>query len=318
MKDQPLVSILLNNYNYGRFLGEAIDSALNQSYPHIEVVVVDDGSTDNSREIIAGYGDRIIPVLKENGGQASAFNAGFAASHGDIICFLDADDVFLSEKVAAVVSVFKSNPDIGWCFHRLRDVDMDSGAVFRISPGIPSAVYDLRSVLKKRRRARLPIPGPATSSLCFTRSLLKKILPMPEAEDVALNDMYLRCTALALSKGFFLNRHITDRRIHSNNRIALNFTQPLSAKITIFTAYWLRHKLPELAPYANHLLASGIGLFWLSGGVELKDKQVMNDYLSSLSRLVKFKIRLMAFAYFLWYQVKSILYKAKRCYTQSS
>jgi len=82
MVNQPLVSIIINNYNYARFLRDAIDSALNQTYDRTETIVVDDGSTDNSREIIAGYGDRIIPVLKENGGQNSAFDAGFAASAG--------------------------------------------------------------------------------------------------------------------------------------------------------------------------------------------------------------------------------------------
>ena len=102
----PLVSILINNYNYGRFLGAAIESALSQDYPSIEIVVVDDGSTDNSRDIIDRYAGRIISVIKENGGQASAFNAGFAASQGEILCFLDADDLFNPEKVGRVVKAF--------------------------------------------------------------------------------------------------------------------------------------------------------------------------------------------------------------------
>jgi glycosyltransferase involved in cell wall biosynthesis len=102
----PLASILINNYNYGRFLGQAIDSALSQDYLSKEILVVDDGSTDNSREIIFSYGDRIIPIFKENGGQASAFNAGVAASRGDILCFLDADDFFYPEKITHVVDVF--------------------------------------------------------------------------------------------------------------------------------------------------------------------------------------------------------------------
>ena len=103
----PLVSILINNYNYGRFLGAAIDSALEQAYPKVEVIVVDDGSTDGSREIIASYGERIIAVLKGNGGQGSAFNAGVAASRGDILCFLDADDFFYPDKVSHIVEAFR-------------------------------------------------------------------------------------------------------------------------------------------------------------------------------------------------------------------
>src|ERR1700739_203957 len=103
MHSPSAVSIVINNYNYARFLRDAIDSALAQTYSNVEVVVVDDGSTDDSPEIIASYGSRVSAVLKPNGGQASAFNAGFAASHGEIVIFLDADDMLVpqtAEKVA--------------------------------------------------------------------------------------------------------------------------------------------------------------------------------------------------------------------------
>src|ERR1700733_6356835 len=96
------VTILINNYNYGRYLSKAIESALAQNYSDFEIIVVDDGSTDESREVIARYAGKIKPVLKLNGGQASAFNAGYAASRGDIICLLDSDDWFLPGKVGAV------------------------------------------------------------------------------------------------------------------------------------------------------------------------------------------------------------------------
>src|SRR5262249_61789343 len=100
-------SIVINNYNYGRFLRDAIGSALNQSYPHVEVIVVDDGSTDGSREIIAGYGDRIIPVLKQNGGQASAYNARVARSCGKVMLFLDSDDMLLRTAVERSLPHFR-------------------------------------------------------------------------------------------------------------------------------------------------------------------------------------------------------------------
>jgi glycosyltransferase involved in cell wall biosynthesis len=106
LMSRPLASILINNYNYARFLDEAIGSALGQTYPSKEIIVVDDGSTDNSREIISRYGDRIIPILKENGGQASAFNAGVARCQGDILCFLDSDDFFHPDKLERVAAAF--------------------------------------------------------------------------------------------------------------------------------------------------------------------------------------------------------------------
>src|SRR5260370_8339525 len=106
-----LASVIVNNYNYERFLREAIDSALDQTYRNTEVIVVHDGSTDGWREIIASYGDRIIPVLKENGGQNSALNAGFSLSRGDVILFLDSDDVLFPTAVRTAIEAF-SQPDV--------------------------------------------------------------------------------------------------------------------------------------------------------------------------------------------------------------
>jgi glycosyltransferase involved in cell wall biosynthesis len=77
----------ITNYNYAQFLREAIESALNQTYYPIEIIVVDDGSTDNSRAIISSYGTQLTAIFKENGGQAPAFNAGVAASNGNLYFF---------------------------------------------------------------------------------------------------------------------------------------------------------------------------------------------------------------------------------------
>src|SRR3546814_148739 len=87
------VSIVIANYNYARFLRRCIDSALGQDHPQVEVVVVDDASSDESAAVIRSYGSRVVPCLKKsNGGHAAAFNAGFAASRGEVVFFLDADD----------------------------------------------------------------------------------------------------------------------------------------------------------------------------------------------------------------------------------
>ena len=104
-----LVSIIITNYNYGAYLQSSIDSALRQRYEHIEVIVVDDGSTDNSREIIDSYGGRIVSILKANGGQCSCCNLGFQRSRGEGVIFLDADDVLFEDAVELHVERLKTS-----------------------------------------------------------------------------------------------------------------------------------------------------------------------------------------------------------------
>jgi glycosyltransferase involved in cell wall biosynthesis len=186
-----VVSIVVNNYNYERFLSDAIDSALNQTHEHTEVIVVDDGSTDSSREIIARYGDRIVPVLKENGGQASAFNAGFERSSGDIVIFLDSDDMLLSHVAEAVVHEFEQDPAVAKIQYRLEMVD----ALGRpIGLQTPPAELSMPEGDLRHQILRYPddVRTPPTSGNAFRASMLRQILPMPNARDGTTGaDLYL-------------------------------------------------------------------------------------------------------------------------------
>jgi glycosyltransferase involved in cell wall biosynthesis len=294
--NNPLVSIIINNYNYGQFLQEAIDSALNQTYLNTEVVVVDDGSTDNSQDMIKSYGDKIVPVLKANGGQASAFNAGFATSRGDIICFLDSDDMFMPEKVAQIVDVFSSHQNPRWCYHPLQLIDNNTGTITQNSYDWSSGEYDLRAALKKGKlRGKIPCI-PATSGLCFRRSLLQQILPMPEADAVSIGDTYLKFTALALSEGFALAQELATQRIHATNAFTLRQDkQQLIARIHTLTAYWMRINFPFIKNFANNLFAVGIGFYWRTGGIEAAYQKVVQSYFSSLLPLERLEINFRAF-----------------------
>src|SRR5271167_288166 len=109
MTDAKTVSVIITNFNYATFLGTAIQSALDQSYKVTEIIVVDDGSTDNSREVIASFGRCIIPIFKENGGQRSAANIGFSASTGDIVLFLDGDDAWRGDAIERIVAAMRPN-----------------------------------------------------------------------------------------------------------------------------------------------------------------------------------------------------------------
>ena len=104
------ISAIVTTYNYARFVQRAVDSVLDQTYPVAEVIVVDDGSTDNTREVLAVYGDRIKYVHQANGGISSARNTGMRHASHPWVAFLDADDRWLPEKIARQVEVAEADP----------------------------------------------------------------------------------------------------------------------------------------------------------------------------------------------------------------
>jgi len=117
-----LVSILINNYNYGRFLTECVNSALMQTHKQIEVIVVDDGSTDDSVKIAKSFHEQITFIEQANAGQGSAYNTGFSHANGEIVIFLDSDDILLPNLVERVVETF-SDPLIAKVQWRLAIID---------------------------------------------------------------------------------------------------------------------------------------------------------------------------------------------------
>ena len=150
---RPRVTVAITNYNYGRFLGDAIESALTQTFPGVEVVVVDDGSTDDSRDVIAAYGDRITAVLQENAGQGAAYNAAWEHCRGDMVFFLDADDVLKPDAVARAVAEVERDPDVAKVQFRMELVDERRRPIaVTPAPGVLSD-GDLRAhVLRFRNR----------------------------------------------------------------------------------------------------------------------------------------------------------------------
>lgn len=303
--NQPLVSILINNYNYARYVGDAIDSALGQAYPNVEVIVVDDGSTDSSREVIEGYDDRVIPIFKPNGGQASAMNAGFAASHGDLICLLDADDLFLPNKAAEVVKIFMSQPGVDWVFTESAPIEPGDfngtsleAIVQRVlhdgSQDVPQKI-DFRANLKK---AELPHFTPSTSNLCFARAFLEKLFPLPEAKGMsglAICDTYLNLLAAGLGTGYVTKRNLGIFRRHDENRYTtqtIRKKRSISGEILIATAYWMRLNFPEFRKMSRKLLAKGIGRY-LAGSDSNTDCQTLTqEYFAKTSLLEAVEIRL--------------------------
>jgi len=249
-------SILINNHNYGRYLAAAIGSALEQQPPPHEVVVVDDGSTDGSPAVIAGFTGRIRAILKPNGGQASAFNAGVAVSTGDVLCFLDADDAVLPGKCARLAEVY-ADPGIAWCFHRLRPADAD---LRPLDPPVvigPVGRCDLRQAI---RRNRLPDLPTATSGLSLRRDLAARIFPMPQAEDVILSDNFVKLRAAALAPGWMLAESLALLRLHGENRYSGGgeARARLAPRIAVRTALELDRLDPDLRRFCDGLFRGGL------------------------------------------------------------
>ncbi|HTX48655.1 MAG TPA: glycosyltransferase family A protein [Caulobacteraceae bacterium] len=214
---KPLkIDVVVGSYNYGRYLRAAVDSALSQSYPHVRVIAVDDGSTDDSAEILRSYGDAIVAVLKENGGQASAMNAGFAMVEGDVVIFLDADDMLDARIAEHVAEAVLAHPDAAKIQWRLAMTHADGTASGQVKPPahLPLPQGDMR-------RAELTFPFDitwiATSGNAFPVGMLRQIMPIPEQGYEIGADYYLQHLPPLLGPVVSLNLIGGYRRIHDAN-----------------------------------------------------------------------------------------------------
>ena len=222
--DSRLVSIIINNYNYARFLPEAIESALSQRHTAVEVIVVDDGSTDDSAAVIGRYADQVKPVIKANGGQASAFNAGFEESRGEVVLFLDADDVLLETAVERALASF-DNPRVAKAHWRLIEIDANGEPTGRMQPIWPLPEGDVSERMIKTGPG---LTTPPTSGNAWARWFLQAVLPMPEAEYRISADFYLAQLSMVAGELRTIDKPQALMRHHgSNNYGALSLDQKI-------------------------------------------------------------------------------------------
>lgn len=270
---KKLVSIIIDNYNYENYVRSAIESALSQTYQPCEVIVVDDGSTDLSRDVISSFGDKIRPVFKPNGGQASAFNAGFSISKGDIVCFLDSDDIFLPTKVARVVEALEKDPR-KWCFHHLKWVDSNLEPVEMPSKLSATGEYDVRNEVSDGKTGLIP---PATSGLSFTRDLLEKIMPIPESIRITA-DNYLKLPALLLAPGFYTSDQLVLQRLHRNNFYTRAKGSLNRANVEFGVACGLESRFPQLRKHCDRMFVTGAALSLMGDKVSSDVATLRNHY----------------------------------------
>ncbi len=162
------ISVVIPAYNAGRYIGRAIDSVLAQTRPAEEIIVVDDGSTDNTAEIAGAYGDRIRFIRQENAGASVARNTGIAAATGNWIAFLDADDEWLPEKLRLQTEHLERNPDLTWttanyvrcyCDSNRREDDL-AGERLNNAEAVLNAGNIFKAISRLIRHSPKDIPSP--------------------------------------------------------------------------------------------------------------------------------------------------------------
>lgn len=225
MKVEPsttiAVDIVITNHNYARFLADAVESACAQTHPGVTVVVVDDGSSDGSQDVLRRFADRVEVVLKEQGGQASAINAGVERCCGDVILLLDADDVLRPQAAERVAAAFAADPRLAKVQFPMAIVDVEGRPTGEVKPG-----GHLQAPVGDQRAAELAfpfdiawLPGGGTG---FRTEAVRRILPIPEADYPRSGaDWYLIHLTALLGDAALLDEVCAEYRIHGSNSYEL-------------------------------------------------------------------------------------------------
>lgn len=246
---RPFVTVLIDTYNHEPFIEDAINSVLVQEFPasETEILVVDDGSTDRTSDLVRKFAPRVRLLRKVNGGQASAFNAGIREARGEVVAFLDGDDWWAPGKLAAVAGVFAAEAGVGLVGHGITHVYPDGRqhtelpreiSRFRITSAADAGMFCMR-------RGFL-----GTSRMAYRTELLRRIGPVPEALTFEA-DEYLFSIAAFFADVMILRESFTFYRLHDRNlfQLANGSAEGIRKKQQVLAALAqsLREKFKELA-----------------------------------------------------------------------
>ena len=208
MVSKPLVSIVTPSYNQAEFLAETINSVLNQTYPRIEYIIVDGGSTDGSVEIINKFQDRIAWwVSEKDQGQTDAINKGFQHATGEIYAWLNSDDRYYPQAISEAVQFFIKNPDVGLVYGDLNFINHNGNIVGR---------FNARETnYQKLRRGFVHIPQP---SAFWRADLWKEVGPLDPEMFFAMDyDLWIRLAKISPIR-YYRDHVWADFRIHDQSK----------------------------------------------------------------------------------------------------
>jgi glycosyltransferase involved in cell wall biosynthesis len=270
LSQTPRCSVLVANFNYGRFLGDVYESLVTQTYQSWELIICDDGSTDCSRNVIRNLeakDSRVRGVFKENGGQASAWNHAFEVSTGELIAFLDADDRYSPQKLERVIAAFRDNPDCGMVHHRLQRITRDERPIGGLFPRYMPAGW-----LWPRAANEGGVAVQPSTAIVLRREVASYIFPLPNLR--ISGDAYLTMAASTLTMITSLPEALTYYRIHGDNHSGAihDFGDPGRS-----IDRWIEAYIEAFEHY--RLFLYGMGWIEAAHRVDLRDVPVLSKYL---------------------------------------
>jgi glycosyltransferase involved in cell wall biosynthesis len=244
--DHPLISIVIRNYNYARFLKACIDSAIAIRYSRKEILVVDDGSTDQSRDVIASYGDQIRAFFKPNRGQVNTSNFGFEKSQGGLVYFLDSDDLTHPDMLDKVVNAWQ--PHVCKVQYPLFIVDANGQLVGNTFPTFPAGLT--AAAIRQDLLVTGSYPCPPTTGNVYARWYLRKLFPLDE-RCFRWSDGPLNTAAPLYGDVLTLHEPLAYYRVHESNDWSQSEIQPHKF------ALYIRHDLDRIEYLRNHAGPTG-------------------------------------------------------------
>lgn len=246
VKNFPKISIITPSFNQAHFIDKTIKGVLNQNYPNLEYIVMDGGSTDGTLEILKKYGKKIIWKSEKDTGQANAINKGLKIATGEILAYLNSDDILLPDALFKVAKFFNNNPQIKWVFGKskiINEVDREIRHVITFYKNLflPFVSKNLLLVIN-------PISQPATF---WKRETTDKIGLFDEKQYYCMDyDYWLR--TISKFKPGFINDYLASFRIHKRAKGEINFVRHFQDELQIAKKYTKNPAL-ILFHYFNYL-----------------------------------------------------------------
>ena len=210
----PYFTVIINNYNYASFLGDAVDSVLTQSCPFFRLIVVDDGSMDDSLSVLRQYRDgRLTVIQKANAGQLSCFNTAISDAVGEVICFLDADDMFTSDYLQTLMRIYEDR-GVEYVFCNYSYFGKNEGNAFQ-----EKRIIRFGSLRHLALNTPSFISGP-TSTISMRKDVCRKILPAPAFEEryrIKADEVLVVGADIVGAKKIYIPDPLVRYRVHDGN-----------------------------------------------------------------------------------------------------